>query len=124
MKKPRILVLDDEWPMQELLRNVLTLSGYEVDIAGNDKEFREHAFAQKPDLIILDLMLGNTDGSQVYNQLLAEGLDANIPVVFLSALAQDRPPVWPRPDRKYSLIGKPFDPDELVRQLAEVVALK
>lgn len=118
---PRILVVDDEWPMQELLRNVLTLSGYEVDIAGNEAEFREKAFAQRPDLIILDLMLGASDGSEVYHQLLSEGLDASIPVVFLSALAQDRPSTPPRPDRKYSLIGKPFDPSELVRQLSEVV---
>ncbi len=122
--KHKILVVDDEWAMQELLRNVLSLSGYDVSVAGNDVEFREQAFSCKPDLIILDLMLGNKDGSQVYNQLLAEGLDSGIPVVFLSALAQDRPPTPPRPHRKYSLIGKPFDPDELVRQLAEVVAQK
>ena len=119
--KPRILVVDDEWSMQELLKNTLSLSGFDVLIAGNDVEFREQAFSQKPDVIILDLMLGDKDGTKVYNRLLAEGLDASIPVIFLSALAQDRPPTPPRPDRKYALIGKPFDTEELVHQLGELV---
>lgn len=119
--KARILVVDDEWSIQELLKQALSLSGFEVILASNDIEFREQAFTKKPDIIILDLMLGDQDGAQVYNRLLIEGLDPNIHVIFLSALAQDRPPTPPRADRKYALIGKPFDPEELVQQLDELV---
>lgn len=119
--KARILVVDDEWSIQELLKQALLLSGFDVLLASNDIEFREQAFTQKPDVIILDLMLGDKDGAQIYNRLLSEGLDPNIHVVFLSALAQDRPPTPPRADRKYALIGKPFDPEELVQQLNELV---
>ena len=121
--KKRILVVDDECSMQELLRHTLALSGFDVAIAGNDVEFRKEAFAQKPDVIILDLMLGKKDGTDIYTELLSEGLDPKIPVVFLSALAQDRPPTPPRPDRKYSLVGKPFDPEELVQQLTTLVGV-
>ncbi|MBI3306790.1 MAG: response regulator [Candidatus Omnitrophica bacterium] len=120
--KGKILVVDDEWSIQELLKNVLSLSGFEVVIAANAAEFREQVFLSRPDVIILDIMLGDSDGTQVYKQLLAEGLDVNIPVIFLSALAQDRPSTPPRSDRKYALIGKPFDPDELIRQLDHLVA--
>ena len=119
--KPKILVVDDEWSMQELLKNTLSLSGFEVFLAGDDVEFRQQVFSQKPDVIILDLMLGDKDGTKVYNQLLAEGLDANIPVIFLSALAQDRPPTPPRSDRKFALIGTPFAPGARVQQLTALV---
>lgn len=119
--RPKILVVDDERSMQELLKNTLSLSGFDVSIAGNDVEFRNQAFSQRPDVIILDLMLGDKDGTEVYSSLLAEGLDSAIPVVFISALAQDLPPTPPRADRKYALIGKPFDPEELVHQLGDLV---
>ena len=120
--KAKILVVDDEKSMQELLKNVLTMSGFEVSIAGDDVEFKAEVKKEKPDVIILDLVLGDKDGSQVYQELLAQGLDRNIPVVFLSALAEDRPATLPRPDRKYSLVGKPFDPDVLVQNLQRMVS--
>jgi DNA-binding response OmpR family regulator len=116
--KPRILVVDDEWSMRELLQHLLTLSGFEVILACDEDEFRKVLSTEKPDAIILDIILGDTDGTELYKQLLKDGILANnIPVVFLSALASDRPPTLPRPDRRYALIGKPFDPDLLVREL-------
>lgn len=118
----RILVVDDERAMQELLKHTLSLSGFDVRVAGNDSEFRTKAFEQRPDIIILDLVLGDKDGAQVYEELLTQGLDRDIPVVFISALAEDRPPAPPRPDRKYSLVGKPFDPDQLVRDLQGLIS--
>jgi DNA-binding response OmpR family regulator len=116
--KPKILVVDDEWSMRELLQHLLSLSGFDVVSAGDEDEFRKVLSSDKPDAIILDIMLGDTDGTELYKQLLKDGsLKNTIPVVFLSALASDRPPTLPRPDRQYALIGKPFDPDLLVREL-------
>lgn len=119
--KPKILVVDDEESMQTLLRDTLSIAGFEVDIAKDDEEFRQQVFKKKPDIIILDIVLGEKDGAQIYEELLTEGLDKNIPVVFISALAEDRPPTPPRADRKFSLIGKPFDPDKLVHDLQKLV---
>ena len=121
-EKPRVLVVDDEWSMRELLRNTLGLSGFEVFLASDDAEFREMAFKNPPDIIILDLMLGDKDGMAIYHELLAQGLDREIPVVFISALAEDRPPSPPRADRKFALIGKPFDPDALVRDIQKMLS--
>lgn len=119
--KPKILVVDDEVSMQKLLKDTLTFSGFEVLLAGDGEQFKERALEQRPDVIILDLILGNQDGSAVYQELLGMGLDENIPVVFISALAEDRPPSPPRPNRKYALLGKPFDPEKLVRDLRKLV---
>lgn len=121
--KAKILVVDDEWSMQELLRQTLSLAGFEVLTAGNELEFREQAFRHNPDVMIIDLMLGEKDGTQVYHQLLTEGLNENTPVVFLSSLAADLTPTPPRPGRRYALIGKPFDPDKLVQELEELVGI-
>ena len=119
--KPKILVVDDEWSMQELLSLILVMAGFDVVLAGNEEEFRRETRAHQPDVIILDIILGNQNGVQVYEELLKEGLDPDIPVVFLSALAQDRPPTPPQPGRRYALIGKPFDSDVLVRELRSLV---
>ena len=115
--KPKILVVDDEWSMRELLQHLLTLSGFDVILAADEEEFRKAVFLEKPDAIILDILLGDTDGTDLYKRLLKEGLNEKVPVVFLSALASDRPPTFPRPNRRYALMGKPFDPDMLVREL-------
>jgi DNA-binding response OmpR family regulator len=117
--KTRILVVDDELSMRELLRHVLQMAGFEVLLAADDAEFRTIALNEKVDAIILDILLGDADGTQVYGQLIAEGLSSAIPVVFLSALAQDRPSAFPQRGRRYALLGKPFDPDELVARLHE-----
>lgn len=119
--KPTVLVVDDEWAVTKLLRHTFSLAGFEVLTAANEQEFWERAQAKRPDAIILDIMLGNKYGTQIYQNFLERGLDRNIPVVFISALAKDRPPAHPRPGRTYALIGKPFDPDELVKQIQELL---
>lgn len=115
--KKRILVVDDEWSMRELLSTVMDVYGFEPLLASNSAEFREIIRTQKVDAIILDLMLGNEDGMVVYNALVPKHLSPNIPVIFISALVGDRPSTFPQKNRKFSLIGKPFDTDKLVQAL-------
>ena len=57
--KPKILVVDDEWSMRELLRNTLSLSGFDVLMAENETEFRDQVMTEKPQVIILDILLGD-----------------------------------------------------------------
>src|SRR5688572_30096199 len=123
--KPKILVVDDEKSMQELLRNALSLSGFDVYLASNDAEFRSQALAHKPQAIILDILLGDKDGIEVYDELIDKGiLSDKIPVLIVSALAQDQPPSFPQPGRRYSLLGKPFDCDMLIQKLEKMIAFQ
>ena len=119
--KHKVLVVDDDWAILELIRCIFKSAGFEIGLARNDQEFREMAWKFKPDVIILDLMLGDKDGMQVYEHLLNDGFDAKIPVVFLSALAGGRPASPPKPGRTYALMGKPFDPEKLVREITNLV---
>lgn len=118
-RKPRILVVDDEWSMRELLSNVLKLNGFDVLLAKDGEELRQLAFKENFDLLILDIMLGNENGTDIYSDLISNGFGREIPVVFISALAEDRPPVFPTPEKKFSLVGKPFDPASLVNNIKE-----
>ena len=121
--RQRVLIVDDDWSMRQLLKSVFELSGFEVQLAKDEAEFRDQALNNPADAIILDIMLADRNGVEIYNRLIEEGLDRAIPVVFLSALAEDRPPTFPQKDRRYSLVGKPFDPQKLVDSIREVLSL-
>ncbi len=119
----QIMVVDDELSMRELLKNTLELAGFETILASSAKEFSSLLESKHPDCIILDIMLGDADGTETYRDLLqSKKLDPKIPVVFLSALAADQTPVFPNPKRQYALVGKPFDPEVFISKLRETLA--
>ena len=115
--RQKILIVDDERDLLESLEELLLGEGFKVFLADSVGEFRREALRAKPDLIILDIMLGRDNGLEVYQELLTEGLDSKIPVLFLTGLLEDRPPSPARPGRTYALIGKPFDYEELVKEV-------
>ncbi|HLD50169.1 MAG TPA: response regulator [bacterium] len=114
----RILVVDDEKLIRELLRHKLVGLGFEVVTAGNAEEFSKYALDQKPDLIILDIWLKNRMGPDVYQELLGAGFDREVPVIFITALTEGEPkstemPPW----KKYALYSKPFDFEKLAPEI-------
>ncbi|MBI3312617.1 MAG: response regulator [Candidatus Omnitrophica bacterium] len=119
--KLRVLVVDDDWAMRELYKNMLELSGFDLLLAASAAEFREIALKEKFDAIILDIILGDDNGPQIYEEVLHRGLSSDIPVIFVSGLAKDQPPIYPQQNRKFSLIGKPFDSEKLVRELRKAI---
>ena len=110
-------MVDDEPDILELLREWLLLEGYDVWVAQDCHEFHRLAFDTKPDLIILDIMLGRENGVSVYNRLVNQGLDSSIPVIFITGLAHDRPESPAIPGRTYALRLKPFNPYEIVKDI-------
>src|SRR5437868_7284951 len=109
--KRKILVVDDEWAILELLRIKLEKKGFDVITARNEKEFFEQVFKSRPDLIILDIWLGNEGGgTKLYDQALDGGLDPEVPVIFISALVEEgAPPKRASKGGRFALYGKPFD---------------
>jgi two-component system, OmpR family, alkaline phosphatase synthesis response regulator PhoP len=115
--KQKILVVDDEPHIVNLIR--LTLSGekYEVFSAYSGNEALNLAKQIVPDLIILDLMMPNVDGYQVCEELRKDAKTMNTPIMILSAKSQ-------LVDKFKSInVGaddymvKPFDPEELVKRV-------
>jgi two-component system OmpR family response regulator len=114
----RVLVVDDEDSITQLVSTVLRYEGFEVECAADGRSAVKQARAFRPDLVVLDVMLPDWDGFEVYRRLSAE---AQVPVLFLTA--RDAPS-----DRVHGLtlgaddyVGKPFSLEELVARVRAVL---
>jgi len=86
--KKKILVVDDEPDMVEMLKLILESASYEVIAAYDGQEGVEKARAERPDAIILDLMMPRKDGFQACKELKGEPATAGIPVLVLTAISE------------------------------------
>jgi two-component system alkaline phosphatase synthesis response regulator PhoP len=109
----KVLVVDDEAPIRLLCRVNLEAEGMDVLEAADGEQGLELARAEKPDVVLLDVMMPGMDGWQVAERLVEDAETADIPLVFLTARAELR-------DRARGLelggvdyITKPFNPTEL-----------
>ena len=119
---PRVLVVDDERSVRELLKVNLELEGYDVVSAGDGAEALEMVESENPDAVVCDLMMPGVDGMTVLRKLRSDPRTAKIPFVVVSAKAM-------RSDIRVALeagadryVTKPFDPQELLNAVAEVLA--
>ena len=110
----RILICDDDPAILRVLEVNLEVEGYDVLLAHHGEEAYEVALAEHPDLIILDIMMPRLDGYQTCAKLKENDAVKDIPVVFLSAKAQqsdiDRGKAFGVAD----YLTKPFDPMDLL----------
>ncbi len=114
-KGKRILVVDDEPPIQRILRRNLTISGYEVLIAENGEQAIELVRAHQPDLILLDLWLpGEIDGIGVCVQVRQW---SQVPIIVLSARTDEKQKVQALDLGADDYLTKPFNNDELLARV-------
>jgi DNA-binding response OmpR family regulator len=106
----RVLVVDDESAIRTLCRVNLGLSGMEVVEAGTGQAAVELARATLPDLILLDVMLPGETGWDVASVLAEDARTREIPIVFLTAMADESDLVRGRDHGAVGYITKPFDP--------------
>lgn len=116
--KQRVLVVDDDPTVSDVVARYLTHAGYAVGVVADGKVALDKAVADPPDLVILDLMLPGMDGLEVFTRLRAH---APIPVIMLTALGDEA-------DRLVGLelgaddyVTKPFSPRELVLRAQSVL---
>jgi CheY-like chemotaxis protein len=83
-----ILVIDDEFGVAEVLEAILTDLGYQVATAINGRQGLERVREQRPDLILLDMMMPVMDGAGVLRALVADPALASIPVIVMSSLPE------------------------------------
>src|SRR3954463_1354280 len=86
-RPPRILLVDDEQPIQTLLSFPLQRDGYEVVVAADGREALARYEEQRPDLVVLDLMLPRMDGLEVCKRLRAKG--ETVPIIMLTAKSEE-----------------------------------
>src|SRR5579871_479804 len=89
MTRPRILIIEDERALTELLTYNLQREGYETFVAHDGQEGLRKAQTQLPDLIILDLMLPGLSGQEVLREIRAGERTRDLPVIILTARAEE-----------------------------------
>jgi len=113
-KSTRILVVDDEAAIRRFLRTGLAAQGYEIDEAESGAKAIERARTHPPDLVILDLGLGDMDGSEAMQQLRRISL---VPVVVLSVRNDEKEKVRALDLGADDYVTKPFGMEELIARV-------
>ena len=117
-----ILCVEDEPEMIDLMRLILGRRGFEVKGANGGVEGLKMIRDSAPDLILLDLMMPDMDGWEVYQQLKADEKTKNIPVIVVTAKAQSIDKVLGLHIAKVDdYIAKPFSPQELLNSVEKVL---
>jgi len=119
--KPKILVVDDEPDAVELVEFNLKANGYDVVTAADGEEALEKARAVIPDLIILDLMLPEVDGTEVCKILRRDQRTQAIPIIMLTAKAAEIDRVLGLELGADDYVTKPFSPRELVLRVKKLL---
>jgi DNA-binding response OmpR family regulator len=117
----RILVVDDDRHIQRLVGLHLEMAGHEVELAGDGGIGLEKVVSFSPDIIILDLMMPNVSGMDMMRSLQADSFHSKIPVVFLTAKAEDADVMegWSSGATWY--LTKPFHPEDLLMIVTRVL---
>jgi CheY-like chemotaxis protein len=118
----RILICDDDPVILRLLQVNLELEGFDVLLGHNGEEAVEIAQAEHPDLIILDIMMPRMDGYQACEKLKSLEDTRDIPVVFLSAKAQQSDIEKGKSFGVADYLTKPFDPNDLIDVLERLLS--
>ena len=121
MAKEKVLVVDDEEDILELVRYNLTREGYDVHCLTTGEQALARVKEERPDLIVLDLMLPGTDGLEVCRLLKSNSETEQIPIVMLTAKGEDADIVVGLELGADDYITKPFSPRVLVARVRAVL---
>ena len=124
---PKILIVDDELAMRDLLKEALEEfedKGVELLTAENGEEAIESIKAEKPELVILDVMMPGMNGFEVCNTVKNELGMKNVYIMMLTTAGQEYNKQKGKDVGADIFITKPFDPDELIKKVSKVLQIE
>ncbi len=121
ISRPKILIVEDEEDIRELVRYNLNRERFDVLEAGSGEEGLASVLKNRPDLILLDLMLPGKDGMQICRELKRSELSCSIPVVMMTARGEESDIVAGLELGAEDYIVKPFSPKVLVARVKAVL---
>jgi two-component system phosphate regulon response regulator PhoB len=119
--RPRILLVEDDASLVELIRYNLEKEGFDVVCTGDGEEALVIAQEDKPDLVILDWMIANLSGIEVCRRLRRAPTTAGLPIVMLTARAEEADRIRGLETGADDYVTKPFSPRELVARVRAVL---
>jgi DNA-binding response OmpR family regulator len=119
--KKRILIIEDESRVLAVLQKRLESAGYEVLSASDGKSGLNKARQEKPDLVILDLILPEMDGFQVCNFLKRDRRYQHIPIIILTARLEEKDITEAKKAGADAYFTKPFNYEDLLAKIKELL---
>jgi DNA-binding response OmpR family regulator len=117
MSPKKILIVDDEVDLVETVRFPLEIEGFDTLVSYNGEDALNQARKEKPDLIILDLMLPKLDGYKVCRLLKFDERYKHIPILMLTAKTQEKDKILGKETGADEYITKPFEMDYLLEKV-------
>lgn len=117
----KILIVEDERDLSKTISFRLEANGYDVIAAYDGQDGLDKARSQKPDLIIMDLMLPKMDGYKACALLKSDARYSKIPVIIFTARAQDEDVKMGKEAGADAYITKPFEPNTLLSKIRELL---
>lgn len=116
----RILVVDDEPDVTELISYRLKREGYEVEVINDPLQIMGKAREMNPDLFVLDIMMPDLDGLKICRMIRADSKLSKVPVIFLTARGETEDRITGLESGADDYIAKPFDAKELVLRIGKI----
>ncbi|MFN3881710.1 MAG: phosphate regulon transcriptional regulator PhoB [Nitrincola lacisaponensis] len=117
----RVLIVDDEAPIREMIAVALEMAGYDCLEAQNAQQAHAAILDQKPDMVLLDWMMPGVSGIDFARRLRKDEVTADIPIIMLTAKAEEDNKIQGLEVGVDDYITKPFSPRELVARLKTVL---
>jgi two-component system phosphate regulon response regulator PhoB len=121
MKQKRVLIVEDEEDIRELLRFALEMADFECFEANNIRDAHIQIVDHKPDMVLLDWMLPDGSGIELARRLKRNELTASVPIIMLTAREEESDKILGLESGADDYITKPFSPRELVARLKAVL---
>lgn len=121
MKRRRVLVVDDEEDVINVLRLVLSKSGYDVITAASGMDGLMRAQSESPEAILLDIMMHEMDGWEVLKLLKLDDATRNIPVIILSARVEPKDKIRGLQEGAVDYVTKPFAVREILEKMSAIL---
>ncbi|WP_013321252.1 response regulator [Gloeothece verrucosa] len=115
-----VLVVEDTLSEQELISLYLRKAGYTVITANDGKEAIEKTLAQKPDVIVTDVVMPNMNGFELCRSIKKNPQTQKLPVIACTSKTQDLDRLWGMKQGIDVYVTKPFTPEELIRAVKSV----
>ena len=113
----KILLVDDSKTELHVLSELLTKKGYQVRTAENGEEAMRRLQEEKPDLILMDVVMPGQNGFQLTRAITRDPVFANVPVIICTSKNQETDRVWGMRQGARDYVVKPVNPEELLSKI-------
>jgi twitching motility two-component system response regulator PilH len=117
----KVLIVDDSRVYRYSLGRLIKEWGHEVIIAKNGEQGIEVAREEKPEIILMDIVMPGMNGYQAKRMLAKDAATSNIPVIFVSSRDEEIDKIWGLRQGAYAYVTKPIEPDELHNAITKAI---